>query len=176
MKIRYKNTLEDIVAFHRHLYSYNAVLIRQKRVATIFMPLVFFMMMIGLYLMTGNPHIFIWGSVFVVAYIFFIRQAYRSGLEKKIRQIYENSQDFLYERQLEISDDGVWGKTDINERRNTWPGIPMIASEGDYTFIYLGTTEAHVLSRKNVCEGDYDGFVATAKSLWQQKNGSSQTA
>ncbi len=170
MKIRYENSMEDMIAFQKHLYTENAGLHRQKRLATVFMPVFLIVMIVLLYLLKGTSEILVWGGIFVLVYVFFIYRAYRSGFAKRVRQIYGDSKDFFCERQMEISEEGVTVKTAVSETRIIWPGIPKIVSDGDYIFIYtLGMVSAHVISRNGVREGNFDEFVAAAKTLWQEK-------
>jgi hypothetical protein len=159
-----------MVAFQRHLYSDNAALSRQKRRAMLFTPAFFIALFVIAYLLTDSSWILVWGGFFIVFYVFLIYRAFRSGLAKRVRQIYSGAKDFFCEHQMEINEEGVTVKTAVSESWISWLGIPKIVSDGDYVFIYTaGKVNAFVISRKGVREGDFDGFVAAAKSFWQEK-------
>ena len=44
---------------------------------------------------------------------------------------------------LEITQEGLRERTDVNEALHRWPGITRVLSVGGYLFIYLGESTAH---------------------------------
>jgi len=121
--------------------------------------------------------IILWGSLFIVVYIFLIHRAYKTGMSKAVRRLYEeqDSKGSICEHVVQISEEGIFEKTDVNERKDKWFGVQRIAVENDYAFIYVGANQAHIIPRKRIIEGNLDEFIETAKSYWQ-KGKSNKTA
>ena len=44
---------------------------------------------------------------------------------------------------LEITDEGLRERTDVNDTLHRWPGLTRVFSVGGYLFIYLGESTAH---------------------------------
>jgi len=101
----------------------------------------------------------------------------RLECRKQFDGLYEeqDSKGSICEHVVQISEEGIFEKTDVNERKDKWFGVQRIAVENDYAFIYVGANQAHIIPRKRIIEGNLDEFIETAKSYWQ-KGKSNKTA
>lgn len=170
MEIRYRNTLEDMIAFSKYHHSHSDIFRKRKRRATVHLPIVLLILMIILFALERNVETAVGGFVFVAFCAFFFHRAYTTGLYKTIRHTYEeeDATAFICEHTLEMNDEVIIEKTDINERRDRWLGVQKVETDNDYAFIYVGALQAHVIPRKNIIEGNFDEFIEAARSYWQK--------
>ncbi|NIS84613.1 MAG: YcxB family protein, partial [Nitrospinaceae bacterium] len=60
-------------------------------------------------------------------------------------------------------------ESEVGESRINWNGVTKIISAGDYTYIYIGAANAHVIPKYSIREGDYHTFVDKAQHWFQSK-------
>lgn len=172
MKIIYENTLEDAIAFNRYHYSNSDTFRKQKDKVTIHLPVALFFAVVILTLLIRDIRIAVWGSVFIGSYLIFIFRAYNRDLYKTVGKLYkeQDMKGFVCEHQLEINEDGILEKTEVNERKDKWSGVQLIGADPAHAFIYVGAMQAHIIPRERIVEGDYDRFLESAKSYWSRFN------
>lgn len=170
MEMRYRNTLEDLIAFSKYHHSHSDIFRKRKRRATVYSPIILLILMILLFALEPNAGNAVGGFVFVAFCTFFFHRAYTTGLYKTIRRTYEaeDMTGFICEHTLEVNDEVIIEKTDVNERRDRWLGVQKIETDNNYAFIYIGALQAHIIPRKNIIEGNFDEFIEAARSYWQK--------
>lgn len=176
MEIRYRNTLEDAVAFNRYHCAHSDEIRRQRNRAAIHLPIVLGVLLAALAVVTQHMEVAFCGAVFIALYVFFIRRAFRTGLRKTVEKMYQeqDASGFICEHVLEIDEDGILEKTDVSERRDKWIKASGIAEDDGYAFIYVGVAQAHVVPRERIIDGDFDRFVETARSYWEKAHADSR--
>jgi hypothetical protein len=170
MEIRYKNTFEDIIAFNEYHYANSDTFIKQRKKATIYVPIILFVLLTALFALTHKIEIAAFGVLFIALYVFFIHREYKRNIYKTIRRLYEEQdmKGFICEHILRINEEEIVEKTNVNERKDKWHGVSKIAIENDYAFIYVGAIQAHIVPRNNMIDGDFDSFFKEAGSYWQK--------
>jgi hypothetical protein len=166
MRIRYADTLDDLVAFsdfhaaHSTTVKQNIRLTRWTSavlvIALTFAALtfvtddsmalsakVFGALVGGVFMFVVVPHLTRWNLRVQM------RKILREGRNKSV----------VGEHELEILDEGLLERTEYNETKSSWAGIERVVSTPQYTFIYITSVSAHVIPRESVSEGDYDAFI-----------------
>lgn len=167
MKIRFEVTIEDMIAFNRyHVLNSSSywptvilgmtlvsilplslmlVLILSRRVSLIAS------LMIGL-LVAG------WAA-------FTYYRKFPAAIEKSTRRFLKqgNNQGLFGTHELEIEDEWLVERTDVNASRQAWKAIERIVETDEYVFIYLSAVSAHVIPKPAVTSGDLAAFVTRVK-------------
>ncbi len=172
MQIRYRNTLEDAMAFTKYHYANSDTVKKQKTKAMIYGPITFVALMCVLAAMMQEVNILIWGCVFIAAYMFFIRRAYKTGTDKIARKLYaeQDTRGFICEHLLEINEEGIFERTDLVELKHKWAGVQRIVVDNSYAFVCTGAFQAYIIPRERIIEGNFDHFIETAQTYWQRGN------
>jgi hypothetical protein len=66
-------------------------------------------------------------------------------------------------KELEITDAALVGHSLHADSTLAWAAVERVAENKRYAFIYISATEAYVIPRAKVKEGDYDSFVEAVK-------------
>ena len=63
------------------------------------------------------------------------------------------------EHRLEIENDGLTERTDVNETKTLWRGMERVASTKTHTFIYVTSLSAHIIPHDRIMAGNLQEFV-----------------
>jgi len=172
MRIKYKNSMEDIIAFNKYHCANSVTFQKQKKLATIYLPIIFFVLMILLFAVIQEIKIIVFGSLGLVIFTFFINHEYKKGIYKTTKRLYEeqDTNGIICEHILEINNENIMEKTDINEQKALWVSVQKIDTDNDYAYIYVSAIQAHIIPRKNVSEGNFEEFIEKARQYWQNQN------
>jgi YcxB-like protein len=61
---------------------------------------------------------------------------------------FKKHRGLLCRHELEIRDDGLLERTEVNESLHRWPGFHKIATTGNYLYIYVTDNNVHVVPRR----------------------------
>ena len=175
MKLKYENTIEDIVALGR-IYrqtspmmkraKYNpplfvwTVLITASLTFLLFDRSAFTSQKVVVMSICASAAIFFSVLYLLIYPVMFDRCMRRSATDDQL-----GASKVLCEHELEIDDSGIVERTDVNESHTSWRGIQKIAETDEYGFIFLSAAIAHVIPKKRTVEGDPDAFIGRAKEL-----------
>jgi hypothetical protein len=172
MKIRYENTMDDLMAFHDHYVTQTP---RMKRIWSAYRWIgaaVVFLAGFFRESASGNQDtifrltIAVVGAVIVALIIkplmlwsarFLTRQLLSNG----------NNRGFLGEHELEIVDEGLIERTEYNESKAAWGGFDRIESNSQYTFLFVGPATAHVIPHNRLLSGDYKAFMTEFRERYK---------
>jgi hypothetical protein len=170
MKIRYENTLEDMIAFSRY-HSKNSPMMQRSRMLMYWVvgPLVI-VVIFGLFVVaTGQDFLLLSGAIALALYLaavpFLITKVRTAFHDRLARRLYaEGANKGAYgPKQLELTEAGLIGRSEFSEATIAWPVVERVASTIDYTFIYFSAVAALVIPRAAVSEGDYEVFVEAVR-------------
>ena len=65
---------------------------------------------------------------------------------------------------MEFKDDGFTEKTEYNESKYMWEGVPKCIVKGNYIFIYVSSTIAHIIPRRYLSEVEITGLLQFLKA------------
>jgi hypothetical protein len=68
------------------------------------------------------------------------------------------------EREIEITPDGIAGRSIYGESLTTWGAIERIEATSDYTFLYMGAVPAFIIPNKRIPESDLREFLSDLKT------------
>ena len=163
MKLRFENTMGDLIAFNRyhcdHSLTIRRALRSQRWVVSFCIFLVFALCGIPISVTFHGP---IGGYVFagiglVLAAVWFVYYPTycRRTLDANVRRTYSIAANAaaIGWQELEIGDDMLINRYDGGELRTKWSNIDRIESSEDYLMIYL-TSSVHVVPLDGSTEGD----------------------
>jgi hypothetical protein len=168
VKIRYENSIEDLVVFNRYHWDHSSRSRRTKLVLLSVPPLLVLLPAVGGALWVQIPWPYVVGAtvVLVVLYLLVAPGAFNRALERQVRRMYGRGANaaILGEHELELTETNLIERTPEEESLLELSAIERVASTPTHTLIYLNRSQAHVIPRDAVLEGDYDEFVAALVS------------
>jgi hypothetical protein len=169
VKIRYENTLEDLVAFNRY-HADHSPDVRRARVR--FLAVVLALMLpVGIagVIAVEEPILKLvvvaLGVVGAALAVVTAPGQFRRSLEREVRHMYREgaNKGAVGTHELELTGDEVVERTPFSELRTRLPAVERVVSDGGYTFIYVGTAMAHVIPHRAVSAGDPEALVQALK-------------
>jgi hypothetical protein len=170
MKIRYDNTLDDMVAFNRFHVAHSPALRSQRTVQAILAwlipsvattPWIFAVSQWVDFDDVAGVSIFYFviglAITAIVLWARHIRRRIGTSIDRCARRMYREgaNKGMLTTHELELTPTSLIERTEFGETTTK-----LVAVVGDYTFIYLTALTAHVIPRQAVSVGDYETFVA----------------
>ena len=176
MKIQYEVTLDDAVAALKHHLETSPL---QKRAT--FWRWAFAAIGFGLFAVFGLLSLsfrpLIWGVAWLVFYtaIVFVQ---RAGRDRRLRRIYDEGKNkcLLGRHELELTADGLAGRTAVSEGRVSWTGVERVVSTETHTFVYTGLGSALIIPQATVTAGDYRAFVTELRERFEHAQASHTNA
>ncbi len=166
MKIRYKNSLEDLIQFNLYHFEQSPSLQRKMAGLKWGMAALAAAVIGVLGLLQGSVAPVVLGLVTGGACLFVIPWYVRKDMRRNVERLYseQKSDALLQERELEITETGLVMRSPLGETFAPWNGIVGVASTPGYTFVYDQPLQAHVIPRRAILQGDYDGFATELKA------------
>jgi hypothetical protein len=169
MQIRYNVTIEDLVVFNRFHCRNSPAIKRSKWTSILFVcvTIIIGSLVIPLDDEVSRPIVIVAAVVFAVLFAVIFNWRYLVALDRQARRIYRegNNKGAFGEHELEIDDDGLVERTEVNENRYAWRGVERIIETDSHAFIYISALLAHVIPRGSIVEGNFDAFIARTRQL-----------
>lgn len=167
MKIRFDLTMDDLLAFNRYHFmnspAYRSSLIVGMAMVSI-LPLGLTLFLIYNGRLPRLP-VIAFGCGLTLFSMFGFYRRFPSAIDRTTRRMFGNDQSLFGPHELEIEDEWLVERTDINASRQAWRGIQKIVETDDYVFIYLSAATAHVIPKAAVTSGDLPAFMTRARDL-----------
>ena len=169
MKIKYNLEMNDVYVFQKYFYENNSVSkLMRKRVAILIFCLI----------LAAGIVISIIESSFLPAAIFFFMAFIGVFLSDKMNWIIQKrylekfyksdeNKGLLCMHELEICEDNLIERTEVNEQKNNFGGIAEILKTDDYGYIFIGNMAAHIIPKDKVTGGDFNSFMDTLIEKWK---------
>jgi len=174
MIVKYENSLEDMVAFNRYHCARSPAV---KKTKFICMILVSALAIFGALFIPPTDNVsrpVIIAGAIVLAGLFsaIFNCRFAAGMDRQVRRLYNEgtNKGIFGQHELEINNDGLVERTEVNESRQSWQGVERIAETDTHAFIYVSSIMAHVIPKQSVTDGDPGAFIARAKQLWHARN------
>jgi hypothetical protein len=169
MKIRYENTIDDIIAFRRH--ANNAPHVHKGLRLVLIIPAAFFLILGILAAVEEQDPTYVAGGVVIgLAWAgllwLFIRWRLRASLRRLRRDDSVCNLPCWYE--LELADGTLVERTDRGSHASALETVTEIASSDSHTFICLSSGAAYVIPRRSAPEGEYQEFIDAVRREWEQ--------
>ncbi len=91
MKIKFRNSMEDLIAFNRFHLSKSPMAQRNKRRSTIFYPVLFAVMILLSFLILKDVVVLTIGIICLAAYVAYFYLYYMKLYPRNVRKIYEET-------------------------------------------------------------------------------------
>ncbi len=161
VRIRYENSIEDVVAF-LEFHTDSSPQVRRSRLLGMWVvPAV---LMVGATIAAVAQHRIGWvvqgmiyGALYLLIYCWLYRRNQRRALEAL--QTEGRNDAVLCEHILVITPEGLVERTPVSESRLAWSALEKVERTEAYTFVYTQAQGAHVIPRDSLIEGDHDRFI-----------------
>ncbi|HZY44407.1 MAG TPA: YcxB family protein [Anaerolineae bacterium] len=170
MQIQFECTLDDYIAFHRYCFDNVSSIKRNYRIGLFGLALV--LMTLGLLDFSRGRSVTgaIWftaGLLWPVLYPMYYRR--RLGQLAKHSLKASPNRGTLGPHTISISENELHETTDVNDSRWTWLGIERIEQDNQCIYIFVGTTQAHVISKRSFANDEEAvKFYNTAKKYFEK--------
>jgi hypothetical protein len=160
MKIRYSNTIDDVVAFARYHAARSQSMQLLMAVVRWVLPAMM-AILAGLSLLQGA-----WASVawcLVPAILLFIVAPWIPGLAARLSYREGKNKGVFGPHELELVPPNLIERSLVSEQR-TWLGaVEHVGTTATHAFLFVSANSAHVIPKASVTDGDYEGFVQAVK-------------
>ncbi len=171
--VKYHITVEDVVALHRHVM--NSPTTRKNKFRWILV--VMLLLAATLFIPLPEEELIrpvvvafavVWGAAFLIL-VFVVGPAL---MDRHVRGVYKEgaNKGTIGQHEIEIDENGLVERTEVNEARWTWGGIERIEESDTHAFIYVSSVMAHIIPKQSVFAGDPGTFIAKARELWRSAN------
>ncbi|TXT24723.1 MAG: hypothetical protein FD138_3043 [Planctomycetota bacterium] len=173
MRIRYENTIEDLLAFSLHFHQKSPTLRKHRLWVVICLAIMILGMTFAASEVTGDPIVFWTGVIGAAVIVVIYPRLYRRNVKRLSSRLYAEGQNraLLGPHVTELRDNGLFVATDFREGVVFWKGIERIESIPGHTFVYLSAMSALVISEHSVFEGSYQGFIEELQRRWRLAHG-----
>ena len=173
MRIRFKRTLNDIIAFSDFHYSHSPTMkkvVARYRVAGALAILI--LTGAATHSMMPNIPLPLVISVSVVGAAIFATQAsniVKQKMRDNTRKLYSEGKSASLEKEveMELTETGLIARSDIMETKFAWGAIERIESTADYTFFYISPVQAYIVPHNKIIEGNFPAMLAEIGRLYQ---------
>lgn len=158
-KIRYSNTVEDLVLF--------ALVTHEPRTTwgysfwRAFFPFVVF----SVALVLAEVSWVVFALVFTVIYLWLLPKTTRYAIEMSVRKLLSEGRNegILCEHELELTPSELIERTAVSELHSALSSLEGWLSTATHTFVYTSSHAGHMIPRHAVSEGDYDAFTSLVR-------------
>lgn len=171
MRIKYKTSPDDLVAFVQFHYKHYSPVRRKNIIVGILIPIAFFILFCIDGLRKSRWDIPIVGAVVAGTVMLWLVGGQRRRLEKAVRKMLSGGSNKVSfgEHELEMTETGLIERSQYEDGRFTWDVIERIGFTPDYTFIFTGATRGISIAKSSVLEGDYEGFGEELRQRFEGK-------
>lgn len=161
MKIVYNMSIDDEVAINSYYITHRPSYRRSQILWGVFFPLGLFVFFLLLHLKDGElGGVIIPGVIVPGMYALWIFAGKKKRIDKAVRKTLEEGTNRLDggEQELEVTSEGLSGKSEFGESKFKWKAIESTVSTPDYYFIFIGAAKSLVVPKLKVTEGDFEEF------------------
>jgi hypothetical protein len=165
VRIRYENTIEDLVAFNRHHYDHSPAVRRGQRLLMWSLAVLSLEIAVAVAFAANEPAALALGVVAAIVCVFLVPSMVRRQVDRQARKLYGEgaNKDVIGPHELELVGGDLVERTRLSESRTRLEAVERVISAGGYTFIYVSAITAHVIPHDAVSEGEYEKFVEILK-------------
>jgi hypothetical protein len=171
LKIVYRNDVDDVIALYEYTNTLPVAKFRRLILRRILPLILLIACGIIAYIYDSFNPIYLWIVIIILSEIRYIY------LHKKIIKILKDTakdplhKGFFCKHSLEITEDGLVEKTDVNERKDLWNGVSKLIIDNNRAYIFIGNNEKHIINSKEVICGDLKVFVNEVRRMIRLAHG-----
>jgi hypothetical protein len=174
MKIRFDNTVEDIVALNRYLYAHSPAFRLQRVALAILVCALPAALVVPVLLASFEAEgvgdfvdlavrviILVIGFLIAIPWAWIVRRLFAWSINWQVHRLFREGENrgILGSHELELTATGLIERTAYNETATKLEAVERVVDAGEFTIIFLSAVSGHVIPRHAVTEGDYDHFA-----------------
>jgi hypothetical protein len=166
MRIRYENTMDDLIAFQDFYVTHSAAARRMVTSYRIWGAVSAFGMLLLVlpFVFRYTPKVagtLIGASLGAVITFFIVPVTMRWSSRSAARKLYSEGKQklLLCEHEVEITEDGITGRTPYSEAKLAWGAIERVESAPEHTFVFVSPTAALIIPHRQIPEAEYRAFM-----------------
>ncbi len=173
MRLRYRNTIDDGVAFNLFHIRHSPTLRRNVAITTWVLSIAAGIAAFFAINWLPSPHgaeavqfsAAIAAIITTALCVWTLPRSLRHSMTKQACKLYAEGQNrtFVCEHELEIAEQALIERTPYSQSEARYEVIEHIQITKDYTFIYVSAISAHVIPHERVLEGDCEAFIAEVR-------------
>jgi hypothetical protein len=173
MRIRFENTMDDVVAFSRYCFRHSPTMIRTRRYVVWGIPLLIGCPVAWYWVANGMYESLVCFMLGCSIYVLVYPRLMLWSHGRAVRRIYMEGKNrgVVGWHELELTDLTLIERCEVGESTIRIDGIERIVSDGDYTFVFVSAVSAHIIPRASITEGDYDLFVSALQNKYTGNGG-----
>ncbi|MDX1933142.1 MAG: YcxB family protein [Capsulimonadales bacterium] len=173
MKLRFSNTIDDIVALSDYNHEQSPTLRRARQRyrltgAILASLLSFLLLTILLEPLSLSPLVLLLPLLYAAIFAWKSSRQYRRSVQEMVRQLYSEpgNRRLFTEHELEVVPEGLIVRTKYQETRLAWGAFERIEATADHTFLFIGSTTAYVLPNGRLNAGDLQQFLEAFRTYY----------
>lgn len=165
MKIRFENTIDDIIAFNHYHCEHSPLVRRVRARVRLNIALVSIGVAVVAAYATGNYSILAGGAAAAAWFAWTVKFWFQRSMDRQARKLLTEgvNKSVICVHELELIGDDLIERTPFNESRSRLAVVERVVTDGAYTFIYVSAMSAHVIPHDAVTEGDPVAFADALK-------------
>lgn len=175
MRIRFEQTVDDLIAMHHYTMEHSPTLRRQLRLNRWLVRVMIAGGMFGVAAVVNDSTMQVFlvlgALVGLVIGAFTTKRAERRAAERAARAMAtEGGRDIFGPQEMWLDDDAFVRRSEFCETRQKWAGVQRVAETDDQAFWYIAASNAYVIPKRRLEEGDAEAFLHRARQLWLAAN------
>ena len=161
MKIKYSNTLSDVVKFNEH-WAENSPEIKKQISNTRILFFFLFLAVCAVVSFVLNDYIVLFAGTVGGLYSYFrYPKLYKRKFIKIAEKIYAegNYSGIFCEHTIELTPEYLIEETESGTQKTKLSVIDKITKTEEHVFIFINSTSAHIIPKSNIVEGNLTEFT-----------------
>ena len=181
MRIRFEQTVDDVIAMQRFTMENSPALRRQLRANRWRARAAIIGMLVAVAAMvedsTTQAVLFIAAAGALILGLFTSKRAALRAADNAARAMAkEGGKDLYGPQEMWLDDDAFVRRSEFSETRHKWAGVLSLEETEDHAFWYIAASNAYIIPKRRLEEGDAEAFLLRARQLWLAANPDAVTA
>jgi hypothetical protein len=149
MQVQFDESLDDVIAFSLH-HFHNSEDVRRRLRRTKIWGIVSALVLVLIWPRWGFGLRTLFFAAYAMFFLFWYPAYSRWLLVRNTRKLYEGGQNkgALGNHIIGLDAEGVTEISEVGESRIAWSGIEKVEENGAYVFLYVGSSQAHVIPKR----------------------------
>jgi hypothetical protein len=171
MRIRYSNTLEDVIAFHHYHSDQSPAVRRARLIQRCAVPLLLLLLVALITVVPFSPVLLfddlfeaalvVFAVLFAIVWFLMFPGIQRNSLQKQVRRLYAEgaNRGLIGPHEMELTDTHLTESNPYGHSSRVLHAIEKVAVADSHAFIYISAVAAHIVPADSIVEGRFQAFL-----------------